>query len=163
MEHLRRSAGFGRARLNTSLAIRSGSQKPAAGAGERLASPRIMWPCRSLPFGTSRAGSTGPSLPPAGAVSLSPEVTWLSDAGLRSASLEESSLPQLKARSPVQGAKGGKGPDRCGRGMELAAPGKRLSSWAIEEESNMPVLLLWAVPAVIVVGGVGYYLVRAVH
>jgi hypothetical protein len=25
----------------------------------------------------------------------------------------------------------------------------------------MPVLLLWAVPAVIVVGGVGYYLVRA--
>ena len=27
----------------------------------------------------------------------------------------------------------------------------------------MPVLLLWAVPAVIVVGGVGYYLVRAVH
>jgi hypothetical protein len=29
--------------------------------------------------------------------------------------------------------------------------------------SVMPVLLLWAVPAVIVVGGVGYYLVRAVH
>jgi hypothetical protein len=29
--------------------------------------------------------------------------------------------------------------------------------------SNMPVLLLWAVPAVIVVGGVGYYLVRVVH
>lgn len=37
------------------------------------------------------------------------------------------------------------------------------SPWAIEEESNMPVLLLWAVPAVIVVGGVGYYLVRVVH
>ena len=36
------------------------------------------------------------------------------------------------------------------------------SSWATEE-LNMPVLLLWAVPAVIVVGGVGYYLVRAVH
>jgi hypothetical protein len=27
----------------------------------------------------------------------------------------------------------------------------------------MPVLLLWAVPTVIIVGGVGYYLVRAVH
>jgi hypothetical protein len=34
---------------------------------------------------------------------------------------------------------------------------------ADEEEAYMPVLLLWAVPAVIVVGGVGYYLVRAVH
>ena len=32
-----------------------------------------------------------------------------------------------------------------------------------EEETYMPVLLLWAVPAVIVVGGVGYYLVHAVH
>jgi hypothetical protein len=32
-----------------------------------------------------------------------------------------------------------------------------------EEEAYMPVLLFWAVPAVIVVGGVGYYLVRAVH
>jgi hypothetical protein len=34
--------------------------------------------------------------------------------------------------------------------------------WATEE-ANMPVLLLWAVPAVVVIGGVGYYLVRAVH
>jgi hypothetical protein len=34
---------------------------------------------------------------------------------------------------------------------------------AAEEEAFMPVLLLWAVPAVIVVGGVGYYLVRVVH
>jgi hypothetical protein len=34
---------------------------------------------------------------------------------------------------------------------------------ADEEEMYMPVLLLWAVPAVIVVGGVGYYLVHAVH
>jgi hypothetical protein len=34
---------------------------------------------------------------------------------------------------------------------------------ANEEETYMPVLLLWAVPAVIVVGGVGYYLVHAVH
>lgn len=31
------------------------------------------------------------------------------------------------------------------------------------EETKMPVLLLWAVPAVIVVGGVSYYLVRAVN
>jgi hypothetical protein len=34
---------------------------------------------------------------------------------------------------------------------------------ADEEEAYMPVLCLWAVPTVIVVGGVGYYLVRAVH
>jgi len=34
---------------------------------------------------------------------------------------------------------------------------------ANEEETYMPVLLLWAVPTVIVIGGVGYYLVRAVH
>lgn len=32
------------------------------------------------------------------------------------------------------------------------------------EEENMPAfLILWAVPAVIVIGGVGYYLVRAVN
>jgi hypothetical protein len=31
------------------------------------------------------------------------------------------------------------------------------------EEARMPVLILWAVPAVIVIGGVGYYLVRAVY
>jgi predicted membrane protein len=34
---------------------------------------------------------------------------------------------------------------------------------ANEEETDMPVLIMWAIPAVIVVGGVGYYLVRAVH
>jgi len=27
----------------------------------------------------------------------------------------------------------------------------------------MPVLLLWAVPTVVVVGGAGYFLLRAVH
>jgi hypothetical protein len=37
------------------------------------------------------------------------------------------------------------------------------SAWALTEESKMPVLLLWAVPTVIFVGGVGYLLVRAVH
>jgi hypothetical protein len=31
------------------------------------------------------------------------------------------------------------------------------------EESAMPVLIMWAVPAVVVIGGVGYFLVRAVH
>ena len=37
-------------------------------------------------------------------------------------------------------------------------------SWEWEtEEKHMPVLLLWAVPAIIVVGGTGYYLLRAVH
>jgi hypothetical protein len=29
--------------------------------------------------------------------------------------------------------------------------------------SSMPVLLLWAVPAVIVVGGAGFFLLRTVH
>jgi hypothetical protein len=32
-----------------------------------------------------------------------------------------------------------------------------------QEEAKMPVLIMGAIPAVIVVGGVGYYLVRAVH
>jgi hypothetical protein len=31
------------------------------------------------------------------------------------------------------------------------------------EESVMPVLIMWAVPAVIFIGGVSYFLVRAVH
>ncbi len=72
MEHLRRSAGFGRARLNALLAMWAGSQNRRPGAEERLAPPGIVWPCRSLRFDTSRTGSTGPSLPPAGAVSLRP-------------------------------------------------------------------------------------------
>jgi prolipoprotein diacylglyceryltransferase len=31
------------------------------------------------------------------------------------------------------------------------------------EEEMMPVLILWAVPTIIVVGGVGYFLVHTVH
>jgi hypothetical protein len=31
------------------------------------------------------------------------------------------------------------------------------------EEATVPVLLLWAVPAVVVIGGLGYYLVRVVQ
>jgi hypothetical protein len=31
------------------------------------------------------------------------------------------------------------------------------------EETTVPVLLLWAVPAVVVIGGLGYYLVRVVQ
>jgi hypothetical protein len=31
------------------------------------------------------------------------------------------------------------------------------------EERTMPVLLLWGIPAVIFVGGVGYFLVHATH
>ena len=46
--------------------------------------------------------------------------------------------------------------------QELTDSGSHCSWWA-NEEANMPVLLLWAVPAVIVVGGVGYYLIRVVH
>jgi hypothetical protein len=34
---------------------------------------------------------------------------------------------------------------------------------ANEEEAQMPVLLLWAVPTVIVVGGISYYFLRVVH
>jgi hypothetical protein len=32
-----------------------------------------------------------------------------------------------------------------------------------KEEAKMPVLIMWAIPTVIVVGGVGYFLVRAIH
>jgi hypothetical protein len=147
MEHLRRSAGFGRARLNGSLAMRAGTQNRRPGAKERLAWPRIVWPCRSLPFGTSRTGSTGPSLPPAGAVSLSPGDHLVERRGL--------ALSKSERREKSGQIRAGNGTRRTGQAF--------CSSWAIEEESNMPVLLLWAVPAVIVVGGVGYYLVRAVH
>lgn len=35
-----------------------------------------------------------------------------------------------------------------------------LSTCRKQEETNMPVLLLWAVPAVIVIGGAGYWLVH---
>ena len=38
----------------------------------------------------------------------------------------------------------------------------RYLAWA-KEERTMPVVLLWAVPAVIFVGGAGYFLVRAMH
>jgi len=46
---------------------------------------------------------------------------------------------------------------------EQVANLRRFSLRANEEEAHMPVLLLWAVPTVIVVGGVGYYFLRAVH
>jgi hypothetical protein len=31
------------------------------------------------------------------------------------------------------------------------------------KEAQMPVFVMWGVPAVIVIGGVSYYLIRAVH
>ena len=47
---------------------------------------------------------------------------------------------------------------------EQVALDLRLWIRAVDENAAcMPVLLLWAVPAVTVVGGVGYYLVGAVH
>jgi hypothetical protein len=62
MKHLRRSAGFGRARLNTSLAIRSGSQTSGQCGGTiGVAENYVTVPF--LLFGTSRGGSTGPSPP----------------------------------------------------------------------------------------------------
>jgi hypothetical protein len=41
--------------------------------------------------------------------------------------------------------------------------GARYMSWANERRGPMPVLLLWGIPAVIFVGGVGYFLVHATH
>jgi predicted membrane protein len=49
---------------------------------------------------------------------------------------------------------------RCGNKWQICGV---FSLRANEEEAHMPVLLLWAVPTVIVVGGVGYYFLRAVH
>src|SRR5258706_3910472 len=128
--HLRRSAGFGRARLNASLAMRAGSQnrRPVLGndwRGRELCGRAV--PCRSARHVLARPA---PACPPAGAGSLSPGDHLRTDTG-----------GEWNSRHRA----------------------RVCSSWAIEEESNMPVLLLWAVPAVIVVGGVGYYLVRAVH
>jgi hypothetical protein len=80
-----------------------------------------------------------------------------------SASLGRSSLPLRRRDRRFKERKAGKNPDRYGREWNSRDWASVCSSWATEEESKMPVLLLWAVPAVIVVGGVGYYLVRAVH
>jgi hypothetical protein len=52
-------------------------------------------------------------------------------------------------------------PTQCVRWNQRHGPA--FSTVGNMRRSVMPVLLLWAVPAVIVVGGVGYYLVRAVH
>jgi hypothetical protein len=45
---------------------------------------------------------------------------------------------------------------------EQAATRKSCPSGKLRRRT-MPVLLLWAVPAIVVVGGVGYYVLRAVH
>jgi hypothetical protein len=45
--------------------------------------------------------------------------------------------------------------------QEQAASRQRFPT--AREEAKMPVFIMWAIPTVIVVGGVGYYLVRAVH
>ena len=49
--------------------MRAIRKRKRPGAEEQL-TLRILWPCRTPPFGTSRTGSTGPSPPPAGAVSF---------------------------------------------------------------------------------------------
>jgi hypothetical protein len=41
--------------------------------------------------------------------------------------------------------------------------GRALHCRGQKEERTMPVLLLWGIPAVIFVGGVGYFLVHATH
>ena len=44
---------------------------------------------------------------------------------------------------------------------QLALPGRFLSEGKRQrEERTMPILVMWAVPAVIVIGGVGYWLVH---
>ena len=46
---------------------------------------------------------------------------------------------------------------------EQMAIRQRSSLWAIVEEARMPIFIMWAVPAVIVLGGVSYYLIRVVQ
>jgi hypothetical protein len=44
---------------------------------------------------------------------------------------------------------------------QLTLPGRFLSEGKRQrEERTMPILVMWAVPAVIVIGGVGYWLVH---
>jgi hypothetical protein len=46
-------------------------------------------------------------------------------------------------------------------GQQAGTSGNPACSSSVEtEEEKMPVLLLWAVPAIIVIGGAGYYLVH---
>jgi len=54
-------------------------------------------------------------------------------------------------------------PGNSGSGTSGNFPALTAEGKVTEEEAKMPVLLLWAVPTVIVVGGVGYYFLRAVH
>jgi hypothetical protein len=46
---------------------------------------------------------------------------------------------------------------------EQTAKRQRSSLWAIMEEARMPIFIMWAVPAVIVLGGVSYYLIRVIQ
>jgi hypothetical protein len=74
----------------------------------------------------------------------------------------------------LQGYCSGNGaPDDCQMfpGGWIAGPTRELSVARLNfirargeaEEETMPVFILWAVPAVVVIGGVGYYVLRAAH
>ena len=92
-----------------------------------------------LLFGTSRGGSTGPSPPPAGAVSLSGghHLVWrrgvtafgpqrLKERAVTSCVGSNDRQNDAAGDAEVLRAKGRENADRCGQGMELAAPGTRL-------------------------------------
>ena len=46
------------------------------------------------------------------------------------------------------------------RNNRNAALPRYLGSVAYQEEAVMPVLVMWAIPAVVVIGGAGYFLVH---
>ena len=48
----------------------------------------------------------------------------------------------------------------CTSSKTLSSPKGQLASSVCVKETDRPVLLLWAVPAVIVIGGAGYWLVN---
>lgn len=72
------------------------------------------------------------------------------------------SLDQRMVASSYSGARTRRGPIRklpSGTVVSLLS----FFSEGKEEEADMPVLIYWAIPAVIIVGGVSYYLIRVVH
>ena len=163
MEHLRRSLRFGRARLNASLAI-----LPVRKTGGRgLGTIGVAENCVAVPFPAVRHVTywlDRPQPAPGWGRFSESEITWLSGGALGFRH------PSEGHRFLSEGAIAGSRSERRGKirtdtGGEWNSRdwASVCSSWATDEESKMPVLLLWAVPAVIVVGGVGYYLVRAVH
>jgi hypothetical protein len=138
MKHLRRSAGFGRAQLNTSLAIRSGSQKqrPVRGNDWRRrelrgrAVPAVRhvtwWLDRPQPapgWGRFAERRTSSGLA-ARLTAFGPQ--RLKERAVTSCVGSNDRQNDAAGDAEVLRAKGRENADRCGQGMELAAPGMRL-------------------------------------